>query len=174
MTAYWKIAARLLRVSGVANVAIWGERLKMLTVQVEPERLRAHGLTLDEVMEVTSDSVAAGLLFYSDGARIGTGGFIDTPNQRLQIRHTSPIITPEAMAQVPVREEQDGVQLLLGDVAQVSFEHQPMIGDAIINDEIGLLLIVEKFLGQHPPGDSRGGSGSGRAATGPSRDGDRS
>ncbi len=144
MTAYWKIAARLLRVPGVANIAIWGERLKMLTVQVEPERLRAHGVTLDEVMEATADSVAAGLLFYSDGARIGTGGFIDTPNQRLQIRHTSPIITPEALAQVPVRG-QNGAPLLLGDVAQVSFEHQPMIGDAIINDDIGLLLIVEKF-----------------------------
>jgi CzcA family heavy metal efflux pump len=144
MTAYWKIVARLLRVPGVAHVAIWGERLKMLTVQVEPERLRAHGVTLDEVMEVTADAQAAGLLFYSDGARIGTGGFIDTPNQRLQIRHTSPVINPEMMAQVPVRVE-DGVPLLLGDVAKVSYEHQPMIGDAIINDEIGLLLIVEKF-----------------------------
>jgi CzcA family heavy metal efflux pump len=144
MTAYWKIVARLLRVPGVAHVAIWGERLKMLTVQVEPERLRAHGVTLDEVMEVTADAQAAGLLFYSDGARIGTGGFIDTPNQRLQIRHTSPVINPEMMAQVPVRVE-DGVPLLLGDVAKVSYEHQPMIGDAIINDDIGLLLIVEKF-----------------------------
>ena len=84
MTAYWKIVARLLRVPGVANVAIWGERLKMLTVQVEPERLRAHGVTLDEVMEATADAQTAGLLFYSDGATIGTGGFIDTPNQRLR------------------------------------------------------------------------------------------
>jgi Cu/Ag efflux pump CusA len=144
MTAYWVIAARLLGVPGVANVAIWGERLKMLTVQVEPEQLRAHGLTLDEVMEATSDSVAAGLLFYSDGARIGTGGFIDTPNQRLQIQNVSPLITPEALAQVAIKE-QDGAPLLLGDVAKVSFEHQPMIGDAIINDDVGLLLIVEKF-----------------------------
>ena len=28
LTAYWKIRARLLRVPGVANVAIWGERLR--------------------------------------------------------------------------------------------------------------------------------------------------
>jgi CzcA family heavy metal efflux pump len=144
MTTYWKIAARLLRVPGVAHVAIWGERLKMLTVQVEPERLRAHGVTLDEIMEVTADAQTAGLLFYSDGATIGTGGFIDTPNQRLQIRHISPVINPEVMAQVPVKV-QDGEPLLLGDVAKVSYEHQPMVGDAIINDDIGLLLIVEKF-----------------------------
>src|SRR4029077_21078040 len=30
MTAYWNIRARLLRVPGVANVAIWNERLKLM------------------------------------------------------------------------------------------------------------------------------------------------
>src|SRR4028119_500133 len=35
MTAYWKIRSRLLRVPGVANVPIWGERLEMLQVQAE-------------------------------------------------------------------------------------------------------------------------------------------
>ena len=40
MIAYWTIRARLMRVPGVANVAIWGERLKMLQVQVDPERMR--------------------------------------------------------------------------------------------------------------------------------------
>ena len=36
MTAYWTIRARLLRVPGVANVAIWNERLQLMTVQVQP------------------------------------------------------------------------------------------------------------------------------------------
>ena len=39
MIAYWTIQQRLLRVPGVANVAIWGERLEMLQVQVVPELL---------------------------------------------------------------------------------------------------------------------------------------
>ncbi|HEU4897004.1 MAG TPA: efflux RND transporter permease subunit, partial [Actinomycetota bacterium] len=39
MISYWKIRARLLRVPGVANVPIWGERLQMLQVQVQPERM---------------------------------------------------------------------------------------------------------------------------------------
>ena len=47
--AYWKINFRLMRVPGVANVAMWGERLKQLQVQVDPERMRQHGVTLDEV-----------------------------------------------------------------------------------------------------------------------------
>src|SRR2546430_10391969 len=37
--------------------AIWGERLKMLQVQVDPERLERLGLTPDHVMEKTSDAL---------------------------------------------------------------------------------------------------------------------
>src|ERR687890_450325 len=46
--AYWKIRARLLRVPGVVNVAIWGERLQEEHVNVDPARLRASGLSLDD------------------------------------------------------------------------------------------------------------------------------
>src|SRR3954452_19354936 len=40
MTAYWTIRARLLQVPGVANVALWNERLQMMTVQVQPTALQ--------------------------------------------------------------------------------------------------------------------------------------
>src|SRR5262249_54011677 len=60
----WTIRPRLLRVPGVANVAIWGQRKQQLQVQVDPERLRSHGLSLDEVMETTAESLDAGLLRY--------------------------------------------------------------------------------------------------------------
>ena len=42
MLAYWKIRQRLLGVSGVANVAIWGEQLKMLQVYVDQKRMVAE------------------------------------------------------------------------------------------------------------------------------------
>ena len=148
MISYWKIRARLLSVPGVANVAIWGERLQILQVQVEPERLQAEGVTLDQVMKGTSTALDAGLLTYSDwGSSIGTGGWIETPNQRLGIRHIQPIITPEDLAQVSFQAE-DGRTLALADVANVANvveDHQPLIGDAIIDDGPGLLLIVEKL-----------------------------
>ncbi len=142
MTAYWTIRARLLRVPGVANVAIWGERLKMLQVQVDPARLHDNGVSLDEVMQTTADAVDAGLLRYSEGAVIGTGGFVDTPNQRLVIRHVPPIVTPADLGQVPLKRHP---KLRLSDVATVVEDHQPLIGDAIVNDRPGLLLVVDKF-----------------------------
>ncbi|TIO79837.1 MAG: efflux RND transporter permease subunit, partial [Mesorhizobium sp.] len=54
MTAYWKIRFRLLRVPGVANVAMWGEKLKQLQIQVDPARMLKHGVTLNEVMEASA------------------------------------------------------------------------------------------------------------------------
>ena len=144
MLAYWTIRARLLGVPGVANVAIWGEQLKMLQVEVDPDRLASFDVTLDDVSEAVSDALDVGLLRYSGGAHIGTGGFIETPNQRMEMLLTSAGQTPETLAQVPVGLK-NGKPLLLGEVANIRFGPQGMIGDAVINDGPGLMLIIEKF-----------------------------
>ena len=144
MLAYWTIRARLLGVPGVANVAIWGEQLKMLQVEVDPDRLASFDVTLDDVSEAVSDALDVGLLRYSSGAHIGTGGFIETPNQRMEMLLTSAGQTPETLAKVPVGLK-NGKPLLLGEVANIRFGPQGMIGDAVINDGPGLMLIIEKF-----------------------------
>jgi len=147
MIAYWKIRSRLMDVPGVANVPIWGERIKMPQVQVDAQRLQAYDVTLDEVMDVTADALDVGLLFFSEGASIGTGGFIESPNQRLGVRSVLTIRTPEDLAQVPIndRKKPDGTPLLLGDVGDVIWGTWPLVGDAVINNGLGLMLIVEKL-----------------------------
>jgi CzcA family heavy metal efflux pump len=140
MTAYWTIRARLLRVPGVANVAIWNERLQLMTVQAEPAKMAARQVSLEKVMEATADAVDSGLLKFSAGAVIGTGGTIETPNQRIGIRNVLPVITPADLAKVPVTSS-----VRLGDVGQVAEDHQPLIGDAIVDGQPGLLLVVEKL-----------------------------
>jgi CzcA family heavy metal efflux pump len=147
MIAYWTIRARLLGVPGVANVAIWGERVKMPQVQVDPHRMLAHNVSLDQVMEVTADALDVGILYFSSGAVIGTGGYIQTPNQRLGIRHVLAISSPEDLGQVPIsnRRRPDGAALRLSDVSDVVWDTWPLFGDAVINDGPGLMLVVEKF-----------------------------
>ncbi len=140
----WKIRPLLMSLRGVANVATWGQRKRQLQVQADPERLRAHGVSLDQLIEVTSDALDVGLLTYTSGAMTGTGGFIDTPNQRLEIRHVLPVVSPDDLAKMTFKAN-DGTSLRLADVADVILGHPPMIGDGIINDAPGLLLIVEKF-----------------------------
>ena len=155
LTAYWKIRARLLRVPGVSNIAIWGERLKQLQVQVEPRRMQAQHVSLDQVMEVTSDALDAGILRFSEGSLVGRGGFVETPNQRISAEHALPIVTPGDLAQVPLAERGDR-HIRVGDVARVAFDHQPLIGDAVVNDGPGLLLVVEKFPGANTLDVTRG------------------
>ncbi len=130
--ARWTIRPRLMAISGVANVAIWGERDRQLQVLVDPDRLQAHDVTLDQVVKATQDATLP-----------AAGGFLDTPNQRLSITHVAAVNSARELAAHTV-SFRNGVALRLGDVAEVTEGFPPPIGDAIINDVPGLLLIVEK------------------------------
>src|SRR5215210_5080817 len=142
--AYWKIRQELLRVDGVANVPIYGEQLKQQHVQVDPQKLAEHGVSLQQVMDQTADSLDAGLLRYSEGHVIGTGGFVEQGGQRLDVQNVLPIVTPDDLAKVPL-EGTDGKTLRLNDVASVKWDSQPLIGNAVVNDGPGLMLVVQKF-----------------------------
>lgn len=130
--ARWTIRPRLMAVAGVANVAIWGQRDRQLQVLVDPERLRLAGVSLEDIMRAAGDATV-----------VGAGGFVDTPNQRLPVRHLSPIESAEDLARSIV-SFRGGTPIRLGDVTRVVEGHPAPIGDAIINDGPGLLLIVEK------------------------------
>jgi CzcA family heavy metal efflux pump len=147
MVAYWTIRWRLMAVPGVANVVIWGDRWKQLQLQADPQRLRAMHVSLDETQQVASDALEFGLLKYTNAAKTRPGGFIETPNQRLAIEHVLPVFGPRDLAAVSVNErtKRDGSPLRLGDLGDVKWDHQPLFGDAVVNDHQGLLLVVEKF-----------------------------
>jgi CzcA family heavy metal efflux pump len=144
--ARWTVRPRLMGVPGVANVAIWGMRDQQLQVQVDPERLRDRNVTLPQVIKTAGNAQAVSSLSFLEGSTPGTGGFIDTPQQRLQVRNVlDQIANPNALGKVPV--EETGGRLRLTDVADIRIGHQPLIGDAVVNDRDGLLLVVEKFPG---------------------------
>ncbi len=145
--ARWTIRPKLLGVQGVANVSIWGQRERQLQVQVDPDRLATYGLSLDHIIETSGNALWASPLTFLEASTPGTGGFIDTANQRLGIQHLQPITTASDLAKVPI-DRASGGTLRLGDVADVVEDHQPLIGDAIFTDgDPGLLLVVEKFPG---------------------------
>ena len=150
--ARWTIAPRLMGVPGVANVAVWGQRDWQLQVQVDPKRLAEKNVPLLRVLETAGNALWVSSLSFVEASTPGTGGFIDTANQRLGIRHVSPIVTPADLAQVPI----EGTTLHLSDVANVVEDHQPLIGDALTTDDPGLLLVVEKFPGANTLEVTRG------------------
>ena len=141
--ARWTIMPRLKGIPGVANVAIWGQRDRQLQVQVDPARLESHKVSLLRVLETTGNALWWSTLSFVEASTPGSGGFIDTHNQRLGVRHIFPIVSPTDLAQVPV----EGTPYKLSDIATVAEDHQPLIGDALTKDGQGLLLVVEKFPG---------------------------
>ncbi len=119
-------------VPGVANVAIWGQRDREFQALIDPDQLRTHGVSVDQVIQAAADAT-----------RPSAGGFIDTPTQRFGVAHRSAIQTAQQLGAVVVAMD-NGAPLTLADVAQIKEGHPPLIGDGIINDGPGILLIVEK------------------------------
>src|SRR5436190_4227491 len=130
--AKWTIRPRLMAIPGVANVAIWGQRDRQFQVVVTPDQLRVHGVTLGAVERATMDATTL----------VG-GGFLDTPNQRIAIAQLVDIRKADDLGEVLV-DYRGAAPLRLADVAAVQEGFPPPIGDAVINDGPGLLLIVEK------------------------------
>jgi CzcA family heavy metal efflux pump len=153
--AQYTIRPRLLHVPGVANVAIWGEKRKEIEVQADPARMTPDKVSLNQLMDAADNAVDAGLLTFTTGNAIGTGGFLETPNERLGVRNVQVITTPQQLATVPVARR--GTKTLtVGDVAHVVYDHPPLIGDAVVNAGPGLMLVVEKFPGANTLDVTRG------------------
>jgi CzcA family heavy metal efflux pump len=128
----WTIRPRLMSVPGVANVAVWGQRDKQLQVVVNPDLLRSNGISQQQVLNAVGNA-----------ASIESGGFVDSPNQRIPVRHTNLTSQPEDLADIVV-DYKNGAPILLGSIARINVGAPPPIGDAVINNGDGLLLIVEK------------------------------
>lgn len=144
--AYWKIRQRLTRVPGVAQVLIWGEQLKQRHVQVNPRLLAENGVSLNKVMKTTANSVNAGVLQFDEAFTVGTGGFVESNGQRMNVRNVMPILDENDLAKVPI-ERRNGEVLRLSDVGDVVEDHIPLWGDASIEQREGLMLVVQKLPG---------------------------
>ena len=148
--ARWTIRPKLLGVPGVANVSIFGQRERQLQVQVDPKELARRGVTLQEIINTSGNALWVSPLTYLNASSPGTGGFVETPGNRLEIRHVSPITAADDLSKVALERTagaQGGPRLTLGDVATVTEDHQPLIGDAVVDDGPGLIMVIEKFPG---------------------------
>ena len=101
--ARWKIRPRLMGVPGVANVSVYGQRDRQLQVQVDPHRLQARHVTLTQVIKTAGNALWVSPLTFVEASTPGTGGFVESPNQRLSIQHISPDLRPRAARRGPGR-----------------------------------------------------------------------
>jgi Cu/Ag efflux pump CusA len=141
--ARWIVKPRLVGVPGVANVTIFGQRDRQLQVQVDPARLAAAHVTLNQIIATAGNAQLVSPLSFLEGSSPGTGGFLDGPNQRLEIRPVLPLGAPRDLASVPISGAPGRAQL--GSVAKVTVGNQPLIGDALVGSGSGLVLMVQKL-----------------------------
>jgi Cu/Ag efflux pump CusA len=91
--ARWQMRPRLMAIPGVAQVSIWGQRERQLQVQVDPARLQSRNVTLTQLIETTGNALWVSPLSFVEASTPGTGGFVESPNQRIGVQHVSPITT---------------------------------------------------------------------------------
>ena len=133
--ADWTLKPRLLAVPGVARVSVFGGEVRQLQVQIDPTKLRAHGLGIADA--VTAAAKATG---------VRGAGVIDNTNERILVRTEGQLATPELLAQSVVRAEGGGV-LRLGDLGRIVEGAEPRIGAASVEGTPGVVLSIDAQFG---------------------------
>ncbi|WP_201320448.1 efflux RND transporter permease subunit [Pseudanabaena sp. lw0831] len=128
----WQVTNRLLAVSGVAQVIVFGGDVRQYQVLVAPEKLQAFNVSLQEV----SDAVAA--------ANVNAaGGYLITPDREKLIRGIGRIEDIEALKQSVIMSR-NGVPVRISDVADVKIGAAVKRGDASVNTEKAVVAIINK------------------------------
>src|ERR687896_345313 len=133
--ADWTIRRRLLAVPGVAQVIPIGGEVKQYQVLVDPARMLATGVTLEEVVRAARGSNAN-----------ASGGVYMDKGQEYVIRGIGRVQTADDVAKTVVAVR-GGVPVLLSQVADVRVGAAPKYGDASVNAKPGVVLAVQKQPG---------------------------
>ena len=130
--ADWTIRRRLLAVPGVAQVVPLGGEVKQYQVLVDPSRLAAFDVTLEDALRA------------AEGSNVNaSGGVFMDRGQEYLIRATGRVQHLDDIAQtvVAVRE---GTPITLGDVAEVKIGSATRLGDGSANANRAVILTVQK------------------------------
>jgi len=124
----WSVKPQILAVPGVAQAQIFGGDARERQLWIDPVKLDASGLSLEEVFEAARR-----------GTQMTGGGYLETDVQRIVLRPLAPGDSLAALAQTVVADR-GGVPLRLGDLGEVRDGPAPRFGDAIIAGKRGILV----------------------------------
>lgn len=127
------VRRELLAMPGVAAVSVYGGDRQQFTIEPDPERMELLGISLNGLMDVARES-SAGI----------SGGFLNHSGKAYTIRGFGRASGIEEIGQSVVSQTENGLPILLRDVAELSEKPAPRIGDASINAEPGIVLVISK------------------------------
>ncbi len=129
------VQRRLMQLPGVASVGMAGNREWELWVEVEPGRLAALGVSLDEVQRALRGNL-----------RDLPGGSIRAAEGDILLRGLGAAPTPEAVAGIVVRGNEHGGQLLLGELARIERRLEEPLTLGRFNGRPSVNLTVNKSV----------------------------
>ncbi|MPS26489.1 CusA/CzcA family heavy metal efflux RND transporter [Pigmentiphaga sp.] len=119
----WTVARVLKQIQGVADVVSMGGFVKEFHIEVDPAKLMAHNLTLDQVVDAVSKS----------NQNVG-GGLLRRGEQSLIIRGIGLLRTPRDIETI-VLDVHNNTPVRVKDVARVVQSYTPRQGSVGMNDE---------------------------------------
>lgn len=136
----WTIVPHLLAVPGVADVNVFGGKVRQFQVQVDPEKMIRYGISLKQIEDAVSKATG-----------VRGNGFIENKNQRIVINTEGQSTSPEKLALATLLHK-NGQSIRLGDIGKVIVGAAPSISAAAINQETGVYLSVQGQLGANTHG----------------------
>jgi copper/silver efflux system protein len=130
--ADWTLRRRLLAVPGVSQVVPIGGEVKQYQVRVSPERLRAYGVTLQDVLAA------------AEGSNVNaSGGVFMDRGQEYLIRGVGRAQNAADIGATVVTAR-DGVPVLIRDVADVVVGPAVKLGEGSVNAGPAVVMSVQK------------------------------
>ena len=130
--ADWTIRRRLLAVPGVAQVVPLGGQVKQYQIMVDPFRLEAFDVTLEDVLRA------------AEGSNVNaSGGVFMDRGQEYLIRATGRVRHLDDIAQT-VLSVREGTPVTIGDVADVRIGPATRLGEGSANASRAVILTIQK------------------------------
>jgi len=128
----WQVTNRLLAVTGVAQVVAYGGEEKQYQVLVEPAKLKAFNVSLQQVAEATA------------AANVNApGGYLITPDRETLIRGVGRIESVEDLQQSAIASRH-GTPVRIADVADVKIGAAIKRGDGSFNGKKAVIVMVNR------------------------------
>ena len=120
----WVVRRQLLGAKGVADVSSFGGKLKQYEISIEPTKLQAYNITLEDVfMALEKNNQNTG------------GAYIEKGPTALYIRSEGLIGNVKDIQSIFIKNNSNGTPLLMGDVAEVNIGFATRYGALCYNDE---------------------------------------
>ncbi|MGG6264101.1 efflux RND transporter permease subunit [Leptolyngbya sp. AN03gr2] len=128
----WQVKNRLLAVPGVSNVVIFGGDERQYQVLINPDKLKAFNVTLDDVVKATSAANSN-----------APGGFLITRDEETVVRGVGRVESVEQLKRSVIKAK-DGKPILLEQVADVQIGSALKRGDGSFAGKKAVVLTVNK------------------------------